>query len=368
MKVRELLWGTLCALALTTAFAACSDSKDNPIDEEVEIVLPKRKAYILNEGVYNSNNASISFYAPNKDAKDSENNFISNLYFKQNNKNLGDTAQDMIEHDGKLYVILSGSKIMVKLDAEGKEEATLSFSAADGDPRYMTAKNGKIYVTLYSGKVARIDAASLNIEAYVNVGSNPENIVELNGKLYVANSGWGAGTTVSVIDITTFAHQEDIDVDLNPYSLLKSNNEIFLLSWGNSWGEPQVPYSFQRIKSDGSVESIAVATHFAEHNGIVYLINSEVTDWNTHAGTNKFFSYNAKTHALNTGTFIYDIPKGLGTTQLRGISIDSTNGDIYLYTYGSGVTNGDIYRFKNDGSFMETFDCGGVFPNKIVFM
>lgn len=369
MKVRSLLWSALCMLALSVTFSSCSDDDDDPWDDNGSTVeLPQRRAFILNEGMSKANNAGIAFYAPNKDAKDSQNNFISNIYLKQNNKNLGDTGQDIIEHEDKIYVILSGSKVLLRLNAAGVEEARLSFTEEDGDPRYMEAEDNKIYVTLYSGKVARIDANTLKIEAYVTVGKNPEQIVEENGKLYVANSGWGEGTTVSVIDIATFTKDKEIEVALNPNLLLEANDEVYLISWGISWTTPAVPYAFQRIKSDGTVENISVATHFAEHDDIIYLANSTVTDWKTYAGTNSFFSYNTKTHALNNATFMKDMPQELGTTAIRGISIDDKTGDIYIYTYGTGVTNGDVYRFKNNGTFIEKFDCGGIFPSKIVFL
>lgn len=367
MKVRNLLWSVLCMLALSVTFSSCSDDDDSWDDDGSTVELPQRRAFILNEGMNKANNASIAFYAPNKDAKDSKNNFISNIYLKQNNKNLGDTGQDIIEYEDKIYVVLSGSKILLRLNAAGVEEGRLSFTEEDGDPRYMEAENGKIYVTLYSGRVARIDANTLKIEAYVAVGGNPEQIVEENGKLYVANSGWGTGTTVSVIDIATFTKDKDIEVVLNPNLLLEANDEIYLISWGISWTAPVVPYAFQRIKSDGTVENITVATHFAKHNDVIYLANSTITDWEAYVGVNTFFSYNTKTHTLNNDTFLKSMPKELGTTAIRGINVDDKTGDIYIYTYGTGVTNGDVYRFKSDGTLIEMLDCGGIFPNKIIF-
>ncbi|WP_291529668.1 hypothetical protein [Bacteroides sp. UBA939] len=365
MKVKSLLWSALCMLALSVMFSSCGDDDKNPWDDNGSTVeLPQHRAFILYEGVSKGNNAGIAFYAPNKDAKDKKNNFISNIYLKQNNKNLGDTGQDIMEYEDKIYVLLSGSQIMLRLNAAGVEEARLSFTEEDGAPRYMEAEDGKIYVTLYSGRVARINANTLKIEAYVGVNNNPEQIVEANGKLYVANSGWGPGTTVSVIDIATFTKDKDIEVIQNPNLLLESNDEIYLISFG-TFGDP-VPYAFQRIKSDGTVENIAVATHFVEHNDIIYLANS-VTDWKAETTTNSFFSYNTKTHQLNNATFLKNMPQELNSVIVRGINIDDQNGDIYIYAY-SGVTNGDVYRFNSSGSLIEKFDCGGIFPSKIIFL
>ena len=48
------------------------------------------------------------------------------------------------------------------------------------------------------------------------------------------------------------------------------------------------------------------------------------------------------------------------------LTIDDNNGDIYIST-SDFITNGTIYRFKKDGTFIEKFDAGGVNPNSAVF-
>lgn len=362
MKLKNLLFGILCVLTLSVWLVSCSDDDSSWNDKGSTITLPQHRAFILNEGSYKGNNTGIAFYAPNKDNENNK-NFISNIYYTQNSKELGDTGQDIIEYNGNIYVIVYGSKILLKLNAAGVEENRISFSESDGAPRYIAAEDGKLYVTLYSGKVARIDATSLNIESYVNVNSNPEQIVIENGKLYVANSGWGSGTTVSVINISNFTKEKDINVIINPNLILEANDEIYVISWGNY---QNIPYTFQRIKSDGTYESIASASSFAEYNNIVYLMYSSI-NWSTYVADNTFFTYNTKTHKLNNESFLKSIPNDLKTKVLRGINIDQKTGDIYILT-ANKTSNGDIYRFKNDGTFLEKFDCGGLNPSKMIFL
>ena len=106
MKVRSLLFSTLCMLAISVTFTSCSDDDDAPWnDEGTKVELPQRRIFILNEGKADNNNAGIAFYAPNRDANDSNNNFIANIYFKQNEKQLGDTGQDILEYEDNIYVI-----------------------------------------------------------------------------------------------------------------------------------------------------------------------------------------------------------------------------------------------------------------------
>ena len=48
------------------------------------------------------------------------------------------------------------------------------------------------------------------------------------------------------------------------------------------------------------------------------------------------------------------------------LEVNDNNGDsiLVLLKY---TTNGTIYRFKKDGTFIEQFDAGGMNPNSAIF-
>ena len=48
------------------------------------------------------------------------------------------------------------------------------------------------------------------------------------------------------------------------------------------------------------------------------------------------------------------------------LKVNDNNGDFYIGTTDY-KTNGTIYRFKKDGTFIEKFDAGGISPNSAVF-
>lgn len=51
MKVRSLLFGMLCMLALGASLASCSDDDDDSLDDGgSKVTLPQTRVYILNEG------------------------------------------------------------------------------------------------------------------------------------------------------------------------------------------------------------------------------------------------------------------------------------------------------------------------------
>lgn len=325
MKIRSLLFSVFCMLALGLSFTSCSDDDDDDlIDDGTTVNLPKTRAFFLNEGKMGNNNAGITFYAPNKDADQ-----VDDIYEVQNKKGLGDTGQDMIKYDNHIYVTVFGSKLLLKLNSAGVEQARISFSEEDGQPRYLTAEDGKLYVTLSSGKVAKINASDLKTEGYVNVGKNPEEIVEEDGFLYVVNSGYGTDSTLSVINRKDFTLSKTINVAKNPFKLIESEDQIFVLAYGALYPDP-LTYPVQKIDvANEKATTIAKATNMCEYEGTIYFVYSE-TDWATYQTTNTFFSYNVKSGTLNEKSFLTGAPSELMSGSISMMTTNSETGDIYI--------------------------------------
>ena len=67
--------------------------------------------------------------------------------------------------------------------------------------------------------------------------------------------------------------------------------------------------------------------------------------------THTLYSYNAKTNEKVEKAFV-QMPEKLKTSIITMLSINPENGDFYIGA-GDYTTNGDIYRFKKDGTFIE---------------
>lgn len=138
-----------------------------------------------------------------------------------------------------MYIAVYGSSIIEVTDLSGKSIKQIKSSGDALLPRFFTANEGKVYVSLYDGYVARLDTASLEIEQKVKVGRNPEQLVVANNKLYVANSGGldyntpvGYDKTVSVIDLASFQETKKIEVVTNPVNLVTdSQGDVYWFLW-----------------------------------------------------------------------------------------------------------------------------------------
>lgn len=374
MKVRSLFYGMLCMLALGALMASCSDDNDDDPHNDAgsTVTLPQVRAYFLNEGTMGYNNSTIAFYAPNGDA-----DFIGDIFKVQNGQGLGDTGQDMIEYDDCIYVSVYASNYLAKLNAAGVELARTSF-VGDADLsagiRSLVAEDGYIYASFYGGVVAKINANTLQVEQKLKgLGGNLEAVAISNDMLYVANSYTYNGsqyiyhTEVPVIDLKTFTLKETLTVAQNPNMMVEDDDYICLISWDYS----AESYVLQLIEPNAGnrVTRLGYATHVAMEDGTVYVIDSRVNydNWPETSADNSFYTYNIKTGNMNQTSFLKDMPAKLKNEVIYMIEVNDENGDIYIGTTGHSNVNGEIYRFRKDGSFVESFDCGGQNPRCAVF-
>lgn len=379
MKMRKIYLAMAAVVAFGSVFTSCSDD-DEPKwnDEGSEITLPESRMYILNEGSMSQNNASISFYNPGE----GEPKFVADIFFDQNEGRLGDTGQSMIKYGKNIYVAVYGSNYMVKLNTACVKEGEVSFSKdpeLQGGVRYIAAEDGYIYASFYGGIVAKINASTLDVEKKLKTpGANLEGVAIENDYLYVANSyerttdpetgknKYNYFKDVFVIDLNTFTLKETLVVEQNPNMLIDEDDKVFLISWNYS----RESYVLQMIDPDANnkVTELGYATNMAAGNDMLYLVDSR-TDYSVrpYVTTNTFSSYDIKSRRLNTTSFLKDAPAELATSSIYMMTVSEYTGDIYIGVTNYSASNGTMYRFKQDGSFVGKFDCGGQNPRAAVF-
>ena len=127
--------------------AACSGS-DGEAEEENFSSTPGG-VFILNEGNFNSGNATLSYYDP--ETKKVENG----VFQRANGRKLGDTGQSIMIWDGVAYIAVENSGIVWGIDVETfkvKGQVVASSETKIINPRYVQiVSSTKAYVTdLYS--------------------------------------------------------------------------------------------------------------------------------------------------------------------------------------------------------------------------
>ncbi len=366
---------SLLLISAVAGFTSC-DKNDDPKEPVVNQVL--NGAFVLNQGSYQMNNAGLAYFSTDK----SDSPLIADMFYDVNNYKLGDNATDIAKYKGDIYISVTGSNCIYKLNNEGKVTDRLLFHTDEdlqGGVRYMAFKDDYLYASFYGGMVAKISTDKLEIIAILKTpGANLEGIAEANGSLYVADSYQTTydpatgmsdiiyGDKLYVIDLKSFSVTGTVSVSVNPNKLLSDNGKLYLISWGNYYDKG---YSFQMIDPSQSnkVTELAVATDMGIGNGKVYLVNS-VTDWSNWTTTNTWFSYDVKTGNISDESFMTNAPEDLTTDHISMISVDDLTGDVYVGTTQYTLGNGQLYRFNKNGEYKTNFDCGGQNPIGAVFL
>lgn len=362
--MKKLLFLTLFCGILGSMATSCDKNETPKPTLKVEIPTAYR-AFILNAGSFKGNNSNLTYFDPQGVAAP-----IDNLFYKQNEKNIGDTGESMLYANGSIYIAVYGSNVLYKLSKDG----VLQHSRTIYKPRQMAVLNGHLYVSKYAGQVTKLDANTLDSITSINIGHNLEGIAELNGKLYVCDSHDGVDNKIKYEDVyiinpTSMKSEGSIKVVINPTDLkAASNGKLYCLSQGD-YGE--IGYSVQEVDvTTKTSKHLAVATHMTLGKDVLYMINS-ATDWSQYPKIivqNTYLSYNLKSGTVNNTSYLKTSSvEGFDNTSIFSMFVDR-NSDMFYISTSDFKTNGDLYRFDKSGNFLSKFDTGGINPKDIVFI
>lgn len=354
----------LLFLFLAINFIACNDMYDVERNTEIPQNEEAGKLLILSEGLYSQNDSRLALF-------DLESQLFNIDFFNfVNKRSLGDTANEMILHGSKIYILVNVSSQIEVIDvATGvslKRIPLFNENEKAKQPRYATAFKDKVYVTCFDGDVVRIDTVSLQIDGNVKCGRNPEGICITSEKIYVANSG-GLGfpaydNTVSVIDIPTFKEIKKITVANNPYKVESdSEGDVYVSSRGN-YGEDA--YRFQRIDTyiDEVIEDFKElhVLNFSIHNDKAYIYNY---DFSTQQQWIKIFD--CLKEKVVVENFVSDNTHIETPYQIQE---NPYTGNIYIVDAQNYIYWGDILCFDKNGKLKFRIDEVGLNPNRILFL
>ena len=304
---------------------------------------------VLNEGLFQQNNASLSWI-------DLESNTVINSLFLQlNERPLGDTGNDMIQYGDKIYIVVNASSTIEVLDKSTLktiEQVHMEQNGQGQEPRALCAYQGKVYISSFDGYVNVLDTVSLTITKRIPVGRNPEGIDVFNGKLYVANSG---GLSFPNVDSTVFA----IDVDLqqvtdtfvvgnNPGALITDQyGDIYVVKRGDYTIND--PSELIRISNNSNVENLGVsATSLSKKGDLLYI---SYYDYNSG-------EINAALFDMNSETMISNQLLDNGQIEtLYGIQ-PGNEGDFFLFDAMNFTSTGYVKSFDASGVLLNSFHVG----------
>lgn len=311
--------------------------------------------FILNEGLYGTNSASLS-------SIDTQGTLENDVFSTQNSEmELGNTAQGMGFNGDYAYVVLNGSNEVKVINA-----TTFAFVASITDqissPRNIAFYNGYGYVTDWGDPidteddyVAVIDLETNTITETIAVAEGPEEIVEKDGILFVAHQGgYGYGNSVSVIDLAADT-VASIAVGDVPTSIKIDDDFLYVLSSGkHEWTGDETLASIHKIDlSDYDNEEVfnfAITEHPSyltiDDTDLFYVLNGDIFKMALTATELPTTAFNSDNSAQT--------PYGL----------EKIDDKLYLLDAVGYVNPGKVYVYDETGSYATEYTVGDL-PNGV---
>ncbi len=313
-------------------------------------------AVIVNEGLFGQNNSTITYF------DFQTGNVSQEVYSAANNGgNLGDTGNDMEIFGGKGYIVVSVSQKVEVINMKDFTSAGMVDFSNYGQPREIAiASENKAFVTTYDDIVVEFDPTTLSVVDTFAAGSKPEGIVYAAGKIFVANSGWGTGETVSIIDISNGNDVSEVKTGVNPRVLLTDDNYVYAVCSDNFYA-PTGREGVYKIDAKNStlVDSLIIdggpGDAAISGDGPMFVINGNgvvLVDLTTFAVANENFISAGAVNSLGFGIY--------------SIGYDSQNETLYLGNPKDYTQNGEVVAFDLSGAETNRF-AAGINPGTIIF-
>ena len=355
-NIWKLALMAVCVFGMT----ACSDDdNDKPIIDPVNPVVVNG-VYVLSQGnYYSALNGDLTVYNP------STSDYTNGIFASANERALGGTANDAVVYGSKLYIANTDENVLEVADAKTvKSIKQLPLSGA----RRIIVDGGFLYVTsFYANNVSKIDTTTLEVVATAETGTYPESLVIQNGKLYVANSGYGSGNTVTKIDLASFAVEATLTVPTNPIELYSLNGQLYLRTSGAylaDYSGYEVNPALYAMAEDGTTTYLADCTISGQGIDYIYFIDDNYYKTDDTYG---------RVGANGVESVVLDRP----VPYPCAIAQNPANGDIYITSYAEKDYGGGYYgadynspgncvRFSVDGVKLDQFPVG-ISAGKILF-
>lgn len=344
---------SIALLAVFSVLLGC-----DPVADPGPVATGPKGIYVLNEGAYLASNAELSFIGEDRSS-------ASGAVFSTINpdKVLGDIAQHATLAFDKLYVVLNNSrKIEVVEPGTHRWLRTISLSRS---PRAIEVLSpAKAYISNMDSTVSVLDLVSGVVTKDIVVGAYPEGLHRSGDRLYVFNSAWGYGSTVSVIDLTADTVRGTFETPSGPtYGVAGSNGVLHVLCTGypGSGGGAELPGALLTINAaSGQV----LDTLWMTQQGGRLAVDASGTLYVTGSG-----GAGPAVWKISGGASPAVVTSNLVAGSYYGIGVDVSRSELYLATSGDFAGNGTVQVHTLSGAPIRTYTSGiGVAPNSFVMV
>lgn len=197
----------------------------------------ERGLFIVNEGMFQYGNATLSYYDPETKTVENE------VFHRANAFKLGDVAQSMTLHNGVGWIAVNNSHVVFAVDPDTFREVGRITNLTS--PRYIHfVSDEKAYVTqIWDNRIFIVNPKRYEITGYIECpdmtaeSGSTEQMVQY-GK-YVFVNCWSYQNRILKIDTETDRIVGQLTVGIQPASLaMDRNNKLWTVTDGGYEGSP----------------------------------------------------------------------------------------------------------------------------------
>jgi len=312
---------------------------------------------VLNEGLFQQNNSSISWVDLNSDEVKQD------LFLNTNNRLLGDTGNDIQRYGGKVYVVVTTSSTLEIVDAKDFKtikQIPMHYEGVPQQPRNVVFYGGKAYISSFDGYINVLDTVTNTIVSRIEVGDNPDHLVVCENQLFVSNSGGlnspVMDSTVSSIDLNTNQVSHNYIVGKNPGQLVYDGQDgLYVIKRGNYGSIPSeliyIDLIYQTVENTG-----IPATSIAKQGNELLVVNFNSM---SHDASMARFNCSSKTIVAQN---ILNLSNHVET--LNGV-YPKPDGSIMVLDAMSYTNQGYVRFFDEQGNYLKSISAG-LNPTKIL--
>lgn len=333
-------------LLAAVIFTSCK--KDEQQEETNTPVVTEAGVYVLNEGSFMNNNASISYINSNDEVS------LDPFSNANNGIGLGDVLQSMVIFNNEAYTVLNNSGKVEVFDA--KTFASITTIESVNYPRYIVdGGNGKLYLTTgaFGGEVLVIDPNTHSVVNSIAVGNGPEQLIVSNGKLFVCNSGgFDEDNTVSVIDLNTEAVIETLTVGDRPVDIdVDASGNVWVMCQGKTVYNED--WSAIIEETPGRLVRILGSSLTVSGNETIGVVGDHPSKLEVEGNT--IYYVNNNVYKLSIGS---ELPGALFRAGDVGAIGVGNDGKLWVANVSDFVSPSTVYRLNESGGVEVSFATG----------
>lgn len=347
----------ITVITIFISIASCKKLEENKPDVVAQVT-EAEGAFVVNEGTFGWNNASLSYIQ-------FETSTISNQVFEgKNQKPLGDVFQSMLIYKELGFMTIDQADAIKVIDINTLTESAIITGLSS--PRYMLVDevNEVLWVTQYSEanlvglnlntyeKVFEVDLPDYDI-AGIPIQSGSDELVLWNNKLFVSNFRRPFVYQVNAINGVL---EDSVRVGYGVHSMVIDNdNMLWVASSGDFNKNTPAQLTCINMETNTAVDSTINTSVsysnivFSAKNESIYVLNSGV-----------------KVVRLMNNKIEESIVVQANNGSFYGLNVNPNNGEIWLTNALDFQQQGEVYQYNATGDLLNTY-IAGYAPNALVF-